>query len=158
MAALGVGRLPVVADDDPQRLEGMFRREDAVSAYHLALTAATDVELHRARLAQRTDPGAGYYDFRVPPGSMADGRAIREVSWPEESTLVSVRRDRGVIVPGGDTILLRGDVVTAFGTATSKSKMIERLNAGAMEATAEIFLDEIEAEGRLRDLEDSGDG
>ena len=158
MAALGVGRLPVVAEDDPQRLEGMFRREDAVSAYHLALTAATDVELHRARLAQRTDPGAGYYDFRVPPGSMADGRAIREVSWPEESTLVSVRRDRAVIVPGGDTILFRGDVVTAFGTATSKSKMIERLNAGAMEATAEIFLDEIEAEGRRPDLEDSGDG
>ena len=158
MAALGVGRLPVVAEDEPFRLEGLFRREDAVRAYHLALTATTDVELHRARLAQRTDPGAGYYDFRVPPGSIADGRAIREVSWPEESTLVSVRREREVIVPGGDTVLMKGDVVTAFGTATSKSKMIERLNAGAMEATAEIFLDEIEAEGRSPDLEDSGEG
>lgn len=158
MAALGVGRLPVVAEEDPQRLEGLFRREDAVRAYHEALTATTDVELHRARLAQRTDPGAGYYDFRVPPGSIADGRAIREVSWPEESTLVSVRRDRAVIVPAGETVLLSGDVVTAFGTATSKSKMIERLNAGAMEATAEIYLAEIEAEGRHRDLEDSGEG
>jgi CBS domain-containing protein len=148
MAALGVGRLPVVAEDDPERLEGLFRREDAVRAYHEALSAATDVELQRARLAQRTDPGAGYYDFRVPPGSIADGRAIREVSWPEESTLVSVRREREVIIPVGDTILMKGDVVTAFGTATSKAKMIERLNAGAMEATAEISLAEIEAAGR----------
>lgn len=147
MAALGVGRLPVVAEDDPDKLVGMFRREDAVRAYHEALTAATDVELHRARLAQRTGAGAGYYDFRVPPGSIADGRAIREVSWPEGSTLVSIRRERDVMVPSGDTILHRGDLITAFGTSTSKERMIERLNAGADEATAEISLADIQAEG-----------
>ena len=146
MAALGVGRLPVVAEDNPDLLVGMFRREDAVRAYHEALTAATDVELHRARLAQRTSAGAGYYDFRVPPGSIADGRAIREVSWPEGSTLVSIRRERDVMVPSGDTVLLSGDLITAFGTTTSKERMIERLNAGADEATAEISLAEIRAE------------
>jgi CIC family chloride channel protein len=147
MAALGVGRLPVVAEDDPDQLVGMFRREDAVRAYHVALTAATDVELHRARLAQRTGAGAGYYDFRVPPGSVADGRAIREVSWPEGSTLVSIRRERDVLVPSGSTILQRGDLITAFGTTTSKERMIERLNAGADEATAEISIADIQAEG-----------
>ncbi|MGH8872774.1 MAG: chloride channel protein [Acidimicrobiia bacterium] len=147
MAVLGVGRLPVVSEHDPQRLVGLFRREDAVRAYHEALTANTDVELHRARLAQRTDPGAGYYEFRIPPGSMADGRAIREVAWPEGSTLVSIRRERDVEVPTGDTVLRSGDVVTAFGTSASKGRMIERLNAGADEPTAEISLEEIEAEG-----------
>jgi CIC family chloride channel protein len=147
MAVLGVGRLPVVAEDDPARLVGVFRREDAVRAYHEALTASTDAELHRARLAQRTDPGAGYYEFRIPPGSMADGRAIREVAWPEGSTLVSIRRDRQVEVPTGDTVLERGDVVTAFGTMASKERMIERLNAGADEPTAEIWLEEIEVQG-----------
>ncbi|HLF42413.1 MAG TPA: chloride channel protein [Acidimicrobiia bacterium] len=147
MAALGVGRLPVVAEDDPDELVGMFRREDAVRAYHEALTAATDVEMHRASLAQRTGGGAGYYDFRVPPSSVADGRAIREVSWPEGSTLVSIRRGRDVLVPSGATILHRGDLITAFGTTTSKERMIERLNAGADEATAEISLADIQAEG-----------
>jgi CIC family chloride channel protein len=147
MAVLGVGRLPVVAEDDPARLVGVFRREEAVRAYHEALTANTDMELHRARLAQRTDPGAGYYEFRIPPGSMADGHAIRDVAWPEGSTLVSIRRDRQVEVPTGDTVLERGDVVTAFGTVASKERMIERLNAGADEPTAEIWLEEIEAQG-----------
>jgi CIC family chloride channel protein len=147
MAALGVGRLPVVAEDHPELLMGMFRREDAVRAYHEALTTTTDVELHRARLAQRTSAGAGYYDFRVPPGSIADGRQIREVSWPEGSTLVSIRRERDVIVPRGDTILIRGDLITAFGTPTSKERVVERLNAGADEPTAEISLAEIEDEG-----------
>ena len=138
----------MVSEEDPERLIGVFRREEAVRAYHEALTANTDVELHRARLAQRTDPGAGYYEFRVPPGSMADGRAIREVAWPEGSTLVSIRRDRQVAVPTGDSVLQRGDVVTAFGTLASKERMIERLNAGAEEPTAEIWLEDIEAVGR----------
>ena len=147
MAALGVGRLPVVAENDPTRLVGVFRREDAVRAYHEALGASTDLELHRARLAQRTDPGAGYYDFRIPPASIADGRMVKEVAWPEGSTLVSVRRHRQVMIPTGKTVLKQGDVVTAFGTMSSKQLVIERLNTGADEPTAEIELGEIEADG-----------
>ncbi|MFV1963667.1 MAG: chloride channel protein, partial [Acidimicrobiia bacterium] len=44
MAALGVGRLPVVDDEHPERLVGLFRREEAVKAYHEALTSTTDEE------------------------------------------------------------------------------------------------------------------
>ncbi|MCH8970850.1 MAG: chloride channel protein [Acidobacteria bacterium] len=146
MAALGVGRLPVVDDENPQRLVGLFRREEAVKAYHEALTSTTDEELQRMRLVQRTDPGAGFYDFRIPLGSIADGRHVREVAWPEGSTLVSVRRNRDVLIPSGSTLLLPGDVITAFGTESSKKRMIDRLNAGADEPTAEIELEEMEAD------------
>ena len=146
MAALGVGRLPVVDDENPQRLVGLFRREEAVKAYHEALTSTTDEELQRMRLVQRTDPGAGFYDFRIPLGSIADGRHVREVAWPEGSTLVSVRRNRDVLIPSGSTLLLPGDVITAFGTESSKKRMIDRLNAGADEPTAEIELGEMEAD------------
>jgi chloride channel protein, CIC family len=153
MAALGVGRLPVVDESEPGRLVGMFRREEAVRAYHEALSATTDSHLHRLRLAQRTDPGAGYYDFRVPLGSVADGRRVREVAWPEGSTLVSIRRGREVLVPTGSTVLLPGDVITAFGTDVSKRRMIDRLNAGADEPTAEVELIEIleQGEGSVAD-------
>ena len=156
MAALGVGRLPVVASDDPRRLVGMFRREEAVRAYHEALTTTTDHHLHRLRLAQRTQPDAGYYDFRVPVGSIADGRKVRDVAWPEGSTLVSVRRGRDVLVPDGDTGLIAADVITAFGTDSSRLRMIDRLNAGADEPTAEIPLVELEdsaEEGTLAEPE-----
>lgn len=144
LAALGIGRLPVVADDGSGRFVGVFRREEAVRAYHRALGNRTDRELVRRRLDQRTDPGAGYFDFRVPPGSIADGKEVREVAWPEGSTLVSVRRGREVIVPTGATNLMAGDVLTAFGTPGSKTEMIERLNSGADEPTAEIILGELE--------------
>jgi CBS domain-containing protein len=154
MAALGIGRLPVVAESDPERLVGMFRREEAVRAYHEALSSSTDAELHRLRLAQRTDPGAGYYDFRVPLGSIADSRLVREVSWPEGLTLVSIRREREVLIPTGNTMLLPGDVVTAFGTGASRRRMIDRLDAGADEPTAEIVLDETAVHGPGGDGED----
>lgn len=146
MAALGVGRLPVVDEDNPRRLVGVFRREDAVRAYHEALSRTTDHHLHRLRLAQRTQPDAGYFDFRVPLGSVADGRLVKEVPWPEGSTLVSVRRHREVLVPSGGTTLLAGDVVTAFGTSASRQRVIDRLNAGADEPTAEIPIEELDAE------------
>ena len=138
MAVLGVGRLPVVDERDPTRLVGMFRREDAVRAYHHALGTTTDRHLVRERLRRRTEPGALYYDFRIPPGSVADGKPIKEVAWPEGSTLVSIRRGRDVLVPTGHTVLRAGDVVTAFGTRSSRDRMIERLNAGADEPTAEL--------------------
>ncbi len=138
MAVLGVGRLPVVDERDPTRLVGMFRREDAVRAYHHALGTTTDRHLARERLRRRTEPGALYYDFRIPPGSVADGKPIKEVAWPEGSTLVSIRRGRDVLVPTGHTVLRAGDVVTAFGTRSSRDRMIERLNAGADEPTAEL--------------------
>lgn len=148
LAVLGVGRLPVVSEGDSGDLVGLFRREDAVRAYHQALGTETDHALERDRLRQRVDPRAGYYDFRVPPGSMADGSAVRDVRWPEGSTLVSVRRGTEVLVPGGATVLAANDVVTAFGSESSRERMIERLNAGADEPTAEILIlppDESEA-------------
>jgi len=159
MAVLGVGRLPVVAADDPTRLVGVFRREDAVAAYHEALVASTDIAMHRARLAQRTDPGAGYYDFRVPPGSVADGRPVKEIAWPEGITLVSVRRGREVVVPTGETQLWAGDVLTAFGTEMAHRQAIERFNHGADEPTAEIKLEELmtDASGELPPTRIDGD-
>ena len=131
MAALGVGRLPVVAGDDAGRVIGLFRREDAVHAYHTALGLDTQAHLDRGKLRARTSPGTGFFEFEVPDRSIAAGRAIREVAWPDGSTLVSVRRGRRVLVPGGDTRLEAGDVVTAFGTPAAHERLELRLSRPA---------------------------
>jgi CIC family chloride channel protein len=142
MAVLGVGRLPVVSEEDSTRLVGMFRREDAITAYHAALSRATGAHLDRARLRQRTDPGAAYFDFRIPPGSTAAKAEVKSVDWCG-CTLVSVRRGRDVIVPTGSTELFADDVVTAFGSETSRHLLISLLNESADEPTAEILLDDL---------------
>ncbi len=128
MAALGVGRLPVVDADVSHRLVGLFRREDAVRAYHHALSAEVESEMGHDRLRARVEPGADFFTFQVPAASLADGRSLGEVAWPEGCTLVSVRRGREVIVPSGGTVLAAGDVVTAYGTPAAEDQVQVRLD------------------------------
>ena len=82
MASLGLGRLPVVADDDPRRLVGMFRRESVVRAYHHALGLATGRELYRDRVKVRTQPGAGFFESMVRRGTPIVGWQVKDVHWP----------------------------------------------------------------------------
>ncbi|MDJ0953930.1 MAG: chloride channel protein [Acidimicrobiia bacterium] len=120
MAALGVGRLPVVDDMDPSRVVGMFRRNSVVAAYHHALGAVTDRHLYRQRLRQRVQPGATFYEVPVPHGSAAAGQRVKDLEWPEEAVLVSIRRGDAVIIPHGDTVLRVADTITAFGHGDSR--------------------------------------
>ncbi len=120
MAALGVGRLPVVDDVDPKKVVGMFRRNSVVAAYHHALGATTDRQLYRQRLRQRVQPGATFYEVPVPPGSAAAGKRISELDWPDEAVLVSIRRDAAVIIPHGHTVIRVNDTITAFGHGDSR--------------------------------------
>jgi CIC family chloride channel protein len=133
MAVLGVGRLPVVSPDDTGKLLGVFRREDAVRAYHLALSSEVDAEVGRSRLRARVAPEAQFFAFTVPGQSVATGRQLREVAWPGGCTLVSVQRGRRLIVPAGDTVLEAGDVVTAFGTPGAQDRLHARLDPGRLD-------------------------
>ena len=123
MAALGFGRLPVVSEDDPTRLVGMFRRESVVRAYHHALGATTGRHLYRDRIRQRTQPDAAFYEVPIPHASPINGKRVRDIHWPAAATLVSIRRDARVIIPHGNTVLERNDVITAFGTGDSRVEL-----------------------------------
>lgn len=126
MAALGVGRLPVV-DDGPDGLVGMFERDGVVGAYHRALGARSRAASNSDRLTMRTAPQAGFSELQIPPGSVADGRQVREVPWPEGCLLVSVHRGTKLLVPTGDTVLHAGDAITALGSVEARDRLAERL-------------------------------
>lgn len=130
MAAIGVSRLPVVAEDDPTHLVGMFRRRDIVRAYHIALGSATGVQLARDRLQRKTEPGVSFFEIRVP--EQLSGQLLKDVSWPEDSTIVSVRRRTTVYVPRGDTRLEAGDVITVFGTNAARDELVARMEHTGM--------------------------
>jgi CIC family chloride channel protein len=129
MAVLGVGRLPVVDSADPGLLLGIFRREDAVRAYHHALGTEVSAEMGRKRLRARLGADAEFFSFTISEGSVPAGRLIQEVAWPDGCTLVSVQRGRRLMVPAGSTVLEVGDVVTAFGTPGAEERLKLRLSA-----------------------------
>ncbi len=127
MAVLGVGRLPVTDMNDPTRIQAMFRREDAIAAYHLALGSAARTDQLSHRVATRTTKSTQYLDFEIPPGSVADGRTIREVRWPEGCIVVSVHRGNDLLVASGDVELRAGDALTVFCDEAARRRLIERL-------------------------------
>lgn len=127
MAVLGVGRLPITDHDDPTRIKAMFRREDAIAAYHLALGSAARTEQLPQRVATRTSKSTQYLDFEIPPGSVADGRTIREVRWPEGCIVVSVHRGNELLVASGDVELHAGDALTVFCDEAARRRLVERL-------------------------------
>ena len=130
MASLGVGRVPVVAEDDPGRLVGLFRREDAVRAYHLALGQEIDHEVGREQLRSKVDPGAAFFTVDVSAGSLAAGRQLAELPIPGGVTVVSVRRGLEVMVPEGRTRLQADDVMTVFAPHELREVFIERISVG----------------------------
>jgi CIC family chloride channel protein len=128
MAVLGVGRLPVVHRDHPEQMEAMFRREDAIAAYHLALGTASRSDDLRERVSNHTSPSARYLEFEIPPESAAVHRKIREVPWPEGCIVVSVHRGSELLVASGDLELIAGDALTVFGDEAARRRLIERLS------------------------------
>jgi CIC family chloride channel protein len=135
MASLGIGRVPIVSDDDPTRLVALFRREDAVKAYHQALAQEVHHDLGRSRLQARVASGTDFHEVAVVAGSIADGRLLKEVPLPGGVTIVSVRRGRDVVVPDGNTRLRAGDMLTVFARHGLHEQLIERLRA---DDTAEL--------------------
>lgn len=123
MASMGLGRLPVVADDDRRHLVGMFRRESVVKAYHHALGTSTGRNLYRDRMRVRTQPGAAFFETPVQRGSPIIGSLVKDIRWPEGAVLVSIRRGSSVLIPHGSTGIELGDAITLFGTGESREEL-----------------------------------
>jgi CIC family chloride channel protein len=113
MARLGIGRMPVVDPQRPDRPLGFVRQTDLARAYYLALTRErTQEELHE-RLRLRDLTGQEIVEVRVPRGSRLAGTTLQEARLPQESIVVAIRRGGRTLFPHGDTTLEPGDRVVA---------------------------------------------
>jgi CIC family chloride channel protein len=113
MGARDIGRLPVVARDNPRRLMGILRRTDMVRAYDIALTrrAAIRHRAHQVRLGAFS--GVSVEEVTVQTGAPCAGKRVSEVAWPRDCVIATVRRGRQVMIPHGNTVLKVGDVLVA---------------------------------------------
>ncbi len=127
MGARDLGRLPVVGRDDPTRLVGVLRRSDAIRAYDIALARRAAVR-HRAqqtRLDAATPERLRVSEVVIQPGAPCAGKRVREIDWPGDCMIASLRRGRQVIIPHGETILQPGDVLAAISQESDQAALIE---------------------------------
>jgi chloride channel protein, CIC family len=113
MGQRDIGRLPVVARDNPRKLIGLLRRADLVRAYDAALTrrAATRHRVQQTRLDAITPEKLKIIEVLIQPGSIAAGKQLKDIPRPSDSIVASIRRGSMVIIPHGETTILPGDTL-----------------------------------------------
>ncbi len=140
MSPRDLSRLPVVARDDPRRLLGMVRRSDIVRSYEVALSrhAALRHQVYQTRLDAVTPEKVKIVEVLVQPGSLCVGKQMKDVPWPRNSIVASVRRGGifggQVFIPRGDTVLQQGDVLVIVTEALS-SQAVQALGETSPPAT-----------------------
>ena len=126
-------RTPITATVLVMEMTGSFLHLLPLALASLAAFATT--ELWRAkplygelllRLLQNTktleanhaEQERNIIELTVDTGSAADGRLVREISWPRHTLLVDVKRGDEELIPEGNTRLHSGDTLYILGYAT----------------------------------------
>ena len=125
MSSGNIGRLPVVSPQDPRNLVGMLRRDDVIRAYDLALTkrAALRQRAQEVRLGAMSGEDTRVIELQVEPGAECDGKRIKEIEWPQNAVVATLRRGRHFMIPHGDTTLRSGDVLIAVAEGDARQQL-----------------------------------
>ncbi len=67
------------------------------------------------------------YTFTVTHGAIAEKREIRDVLWPSGARVVEIKRGDEVILPDGDTVLVKGDILTIVCKTPDHQKVKDEL-------------------------------
>lgn len=70
---------------------------------------------------------AALVEMRLPEGSPAVGKAIRDLQLPADTVIVSIIRDGKLVIPRGDTSLQVGDEVLAVSTVKAEPALKDAL-------------------------------
>ncbi|HVO69443.1 MAG TPA: CBS domain-containing protein, partial [Aggregatilineaceae bacterium] len=111
MGVRRVGRLPVVDRQDNRRLIGLVRREDIIDAYERAIATRKDTSARLRELRETHEGNVRVLEVDISGQHPLVGKPVREIAaiLPRDCILVSIRRDKRVIIPHGDTMIQKGD-------------------------------------------------
>ncbi len=113
MSVRDVGRLPVVSTGSSGELLGILTRADIIRAYDLAATRRAVARHTQEQVRLGVYSGAHTFEVRVQPGAPIANRAMREVPWPANCLIASIRRRGQILIPRGETVVRPGDVLVA---------------------------------------------
>ncbi len=98
------GWVPVL--DNGRKVSGVVATTDLIRGIRLSMRSTL-------RRLHRSVRGATLLELPVEPGSLVDGKSLRELGLPRGVMLASVQTKSHVVFPNGDTVLHAGETVTA---------------------------------------------
>ena len=134
IAARNVGRMPVVDNDDPQKLLGILRRHDIIRAYQLGIVQNQVKDDLNSQWRTSKHAGVEFLELEVLESSTAAGKPVRDLQLPEGVLLTTLRHGSERRLLHGDDVLKVGDMVLAL-AEPEHVDAVKKLFASA-EATA----------------------
>jgi CIC family chloride channel protein len=104
-----VGRLPVVDRDNPRKLCGLLRRHDLARAYNLGLLKRTEIEQRVQQMKLHSHSGAEVVELEIDGESPLAGQSVGAIELPQDSLVVTIRRDQQSLLPRADMTIQPGD-------------------------------------------------
>lgn len=111
MSVRDIGRLPVIARDNPRKLLGVLRRSDLIRAYDIALTRRAEIRHKTHQIRLNSVDGISVEEITIKKDASCIDRSISEIVWPRNCVIATVRRGRKIFIPNGNTVLKEGDVI-----------------------------------------------
>jgi len=68
-------------------------------------------------------------EFPIEAGSIADGKYVKDIEWPKDCLLVSLKRGEKEIIPKGKVQLLSGDYLVVIVTLEKRIEIFEEINS-----------------------------
>ena len=114
MNVYGLGRLPVVANEDDQMYLGVVRRADILRAYDIGLARKSIEQQHDKRLALRSMETHEFLEIEVLPNAPMIGQTLADFPCSDDCLLISILRHGQPMIAHGSTRIAVGDLVTAY--------------------------------------------
>jgi CIC family chloride channel protein len=140
MSRRDLGRLPVVARDNPRQLLGVLRRKDVIHAYDVALTRriAQRHQEHALRLDAWTPARMDVSDIVVESQSPVAGKRMKDIPFPRDCLIASVRRGAEFFIPRGETILYPGDTLVMVADGAAREEILKLCRQSSGTETLEL--------------------
>ncbi len=111
MGVRGIGRLPIVERGNRRHVIGVIRREDVIRAYEQAVARRTYTSHRLKELREAYEGNVRVVEVDISAHHPLAGQSVREIArnLPSDCILVSIRRDKRLLIPHGDTVIQPGD-------------------------------------------------
>ena len=119
MGVRRIGRLPIVDRANPRRLVGILRRQNIIEAYERAIANRKDISARLRELREAHEGNVRVVEVDIGDRHRFIGKQVKDIAreLPDDCILVSIRRDKRVIIPHGTTEIRKGDHLVTLASA-----------------------------------------
>lgn len=120
-----------VVEPHSRKLIGLVGRREIIQAYQTATMRRMQDQHTAEKIRLNTLVGGRSYEYRVAENAAVSQKQIREILWPPDCIVAAVERDGRLLIPRGDTVLYKDDILTIVSAAEAQDELANLISMPA---------------------------